>query len=280
MLDDPDNVVYESVSNKITSFGKNILPNLQAQFVDAPNLEVQDRIQELIQKINFEDIKAQLTNWAQSSNSALLDAILLFCEYGNPQEFDENNTRKKIKNIYQSTWLELNNYLSPIEQINVLSSILYNMYRLQAVEPDTNNTSKFYIDCLLNDKTGNAYSLGILYLILAAQLDIPIYAIDIPDQFLLAYFNNSFNFLEPNKTHDDSILFFIDPTNGMIYTQDDVNAYLQKMNLESNAKMYKALDDKEVLKMFTRKLIQSYSNKEFINNNEKQLLQLLEILEN
>ncbi len=183
LLDDPDKLVFDSVSNKIMSYGTDIIPQLQQQLNEAANLDTQERIEEIINKISFSEIKLNLQEWASHENPILLNALIILCRYRNQTTFDENEIRKGIKNIYQSTWLEINNYLSPIEQINVLSSILYNMYRLESKPLDSKLVNTFYIDKLLETKEGNGYSLGLLYLVVSSMLDIPIYAVELPDQF-------------------------------------------------------------------------------------------------
>jgi regulator of sirC expression with transglutaminase-like and TPR domain len=278
LIDDPDSVVHETVSKKLESYGSEILPNLQNQLLATESVETQTRIEFIINKIAFQEIKSEFYGWAKNDNLDLYNAVLLMCKYRNQSADDETEIRKKIKNIYQSTWLELNNYLSPIEQINVMSSIFYNMYRLESKPLETKLVDTFFVDQLVETKHGNGYSLGLLYLVLASMLSIPIFAVDIPDQFLLAYFETSYNFLNPDQKNTTSILFYIDPTNGMIYTQDDVNAYLKKINIESNSEMYVPLSPKQVMKTYIKTLITCYKNTQLINYKEKELLQLLEIL--
>jgi Transglutaminase-like superfamily len=110
------------------------------------------------------------------------------------------------------------------------------------------------------------------------MLDIPIFAVDLPDQFLLAYFDTSFNFLKPDAQNTQSILFYIDPTNGMVYTQKDVDAYLQKINTTAEPEMFLPQTEKQVIRTYIKTLITCYSNNQFINYREKELLELLDIL--
>jgi regulator of sirC expression with transglutaminase-like and TPR domain len=277
LLDDPDSMVYEAVSGKLESFGSEILPNLQNQ-LPFVNEITHERIEVIINKIAFQEIENAFKNWVLHDNADLYTAVLLICRYRNQTEFNENDIRKKIKNIYQSTWLELNNYLSPIEQINVMSSILYNMYKLESQSLDAKLLNTFFVDKLVETKSGNGYSLGLLYLVLASMLDIPIFAVDIPDQFLLAYFDTSFNFLKPEAENTKSILFYIDPTNGMVYTQKDVDAYLQKINIVANPNMFLPQTEKQVVRTYLKTLVTCYSNNQLINYKEKEILRLLDLL--
>ena len=89
-----------------------------------------------------------------------------------------------IEKIRKNIWLELNNYLTPMEQINVFNSILFNYYKHKGIEMNFDNPDHFLINKTLQNKKGNAISYGILYLILCEMVDIPVYAIQIPKQFI------------------------------------------------------------------------------------------------
>ena len=78
--------------------------------------------------------------------------------------------------IRRNIWLELNNYLTPLEQVNVFNSILYNFYKLQGHELTEREPKYFFINQVLESKQGNSYSIGVLYLALCELLDIPIFA--------------------------------------------------------------------------------------------------------
>jgi hypothetical protein len=83
---------------------------------------------------------------------------------------------------------------------------------------------------------------------MAEMLDIPVFMIEIPQQFLLAYYQTDFDFLNKiEKIHHNKIQFYIDPCNGTIFTQNDVDAYLKKYNFEINESYYKPLSAKEML---------------------------------
>ncbi len=173
----------------------------------------------------------------------------------------------------------MNNYLSPMEQVNVLSSILYNMYKLENEELNVDNINHYFISYLLSAKTGNIYSLGAVYLSLCRLLHIPIYAVDIPQQFLLGYFETTYNYLDIREEPTNNILFYIDPANGMVYTQSDVNAYLKKINYEPIKDDYKKpLDNKKVMLLYFQQLLKCYETDDLINQKEKEILQIIELL--
>ena len=42
--------------------------------------------------------------------------------------------RHQLEKIRRNIWLEVNNYLTPLEQANVLRNILYHFYQIKGVE--------------------------------------------------------------------------------------------------------------------------------------------------
>ena len=64
LIDDPDEDVYITVSDKIISFGKDIIPNLESLWENTSSEEIQERIELLIHRLHFRDLKDDFTDWA------------------------------------------------------------------------------------------------------------------------------------------------------------------------------------------------------------------------
>ena len=114
-----------------------------------------------------------------------------------------------------------------MEQVNVISSILYNYYKLTGGETLYDQPEDFFINKTVESKKGNAFSNGILYLALCENLDIPVRAINIPKQFVLAYFKPGYSD-ENLEIPQEKIEFYIDPISGQVFTQKDVKSYFKR----------------------------------------------------
>ncbi|MEO7835310.1 MAG: transglutaminase family protein, partial [Ginsengibacter sp.] len=147
----------------------------------------------------------------------------------------------------RNIWLELNSYLTPLEQVNVISGILYSYYKLKGNEVSYDLHDDFLITKLIENKRGNSITNGILYLILCELLDIPARAIKIPKQFILAYFDLDYKFPNPSKEKSEKINFFIDPLNGQVYSQKDVDSYFKRISVPSVPSYYKPMDGKKII---------------------------------
>ncbi len=127
LIDDPDEEVYNTVSDRIIAFGKGIIPNLEHLWEHTSDETIQERIELMIHKLHFKDLTADFDHW-KSGNNELLQGALLTARYHYP-EIQTIQTLQEIEKIRRNVWLELNNYLTPLEQVNVMSSILYNYYK-------------------------------------------------------------------------------------------------------------------------------------------------------
>ena len=274
LLDDPDDEVFETISNKILRYGKDIIPNLEQVWEHTTDSVTQERIETIIHKVNFNSVHEHFEAWFAMKKPALLVGALNLCRFKYP-ELNEEPVRKFIKSIYQSCWLELNNYLTPLEQITIINSIFYSMYKLTGYGLEVNKPSHFFINQVVDSRSGNNYSLGIMYSILCELLDIPVYLVQLPRQCLLAYFDTLPDYFNLESEPILKIQFYIDPTNGTIFTQNDVQAYLKKYEFETDESTFLPLDNKAVIAHSMEALSNVYDEMQ----EEEKIEQLQQILQ-
>ena len=229
LLDDPDHEVFHTVADKIVHYGKGIIPNLEALWETVGDEQVQERIETLIHRVHFEDLQHDFHEWAREGQPGLLRGAILVAQYQYPH-LNVGAILAQFDKMRRNIWLELNNYLTPLEQVNVFNSILYNYYKLQGHELTEREPKHFFINQVLESRQGNAFSIGVLYLSLCELLDIPIFAVELPRQFIFAYLDSLQSFISPDAHQVQQVQFYIDPLNGMVYTQTDVDGYLHKLN--------------------------------------------------
>lgn len=257
LVDDPDNEVFETVAGKLLDYGKEIIPQLEQLWESTTDEQIQFRIENLIHRAWFQDLQSGFSSWAKSKHGSLIEGALWIARYRYP-ELDSSLIISEIEQIQKNIWLELNHYLSPLEQVNVINSILYSYYKINGEENVNKSPDLFCLNHLLESKQGNSFTIGILYLIICEALDIPIFAVDLPRQFVLAYFDSLYHFLSPESNPIQNIQFFIDPINGMVYTQNDVKLYLQKINAQPSEDFLKPLNPKQVIYKLLGELSTTY----------------------
>ena len=227
LIDDPDEEVFDAVSEKIVGYGKPIIPNLEHLWETTPDEGIQERIELLIHRLHYHDLTEDFRQWNVSGHHDLLLGSLLVCKFQYP-ELTTTPVLQEIEKIRRNIWLELNNYLTPLEQINIVTSILYSYYGLKGGEVNYKEPNEFLLHKTLEAKRGNQISNGVLYLLLCELLDIPVRAINIPRQSIIAYFKPGYS--QENLPDPLSMIeFFIDPTSGQVFSHQDVENYFKRI---------------------------------------------------
>ncbi len=272
LVDDPDDEVFETVAAKIIRYGRQIIPKLETVWESTFDKLTQDRMELLIHQVRYNDLLEEVMDWSKNSNPDLLRGAILIAKYEYPDinipallaEFDQ---------LRRSVWLELNNYLTPLEQVNVLNTIIYTHYKFTGNELTDRNIGNFFVNKLFDTKQGNSYSIGIVYLAICELLDIPIFAVEVPQQFLFAYIDTLYSFFSNDPNGVQQIQFYIEPTSGMAYTQTDLDNYLKKLKQYEKANKLLPLTNKEIIS----KLIDQLSNCFQYKNEETKIAELKQL---
>ena len=253
LIDDPDEEVFDAVSQKIVDYGKPIIPNLEHLWETTPDEQTQERIELLIHRLHFRDLTEEFRQWNVSGHHDLMLGALHVCKFQYP-ELTNTPVMQEIEKVRRNIWLELNNYLTPLEQINIVTSILYSYYGLKGNETNYKEPNEFLLHKTLEAKRGNQISNGILYLLLCELLDIPVRAINIPKQFIVAYFKPGYS--DENLANPfHKIEFFIDPTSGQVFTHQDVDNYFKRISIPPAGTYFKPQSNKRVI----RQLLEEFS---------------------
>ncbi len=260
LIDDPDPEVYQNVSNQLKSYGQELVPILEKLLETTIHEETQLRIESLIRKIVFERIKSEFIEWAEDSDPSLLKGALIISSYYFPQ-LDISLSIHDFDQMKRNVWLEMSMFLTPLEQINVLNSILYNYYKIEPIRKEHETPEIYTISNLMDFKVGNSLSIGILYLSLCEVLDIPIFAINIPQQFLLGYFDSLYNLYADSNLAND-IQFYIDPEQGAVHTADEIFQFLKFNQQKELFPHLKALNNKEVIGVLIKELILKHDDRD------------------
>jgi regulator of sirC expression with transglutaminase-like and TPR domain len=231
----------------------------------------------LIHRLHYTDLVNDLTEWRDSAYHDLLFGALLVAKFQYP-ELQTTPVLQEIEKIRRNVWLELNSFLTPLEQASVITSILYNYYNLKGVEISYANPDDFFIHKVLQTKKGNTFSNGILYLILAELLDIPVRAINIPRQFVLAFFSSDYDPAIHTGNPQQKINFYVDASTGQPFTQKDVENYFKRISVPPVPSYFKPLAKKRIIQMLLEELAQCFDSPDLLYK-KNELIQLARLLD-
>ncbi|WP_026751489.1 transglutaminase family protein [Sediminibacterium sp. C3] len=277
LIDDPDELVYSSVTERLVAYGKPVIPNLEHLWETTPNQAVQERIEMIIHRLHFTDLQQDLTEWKNSSCPDLLFGALLVAKFQYP-ELQTTPVIQDIEKIRRNVWLELNSFLTPLEQANVLSSIIYNYYHLKGIELKYDNPDEFFIHKVLESKKGNAIANSIIYQILCEKLEINARLIQIPKQSLIAFYHSDTDFVDTTQYYRDQIHFFVDATNGQAYSHNDIETYLNRLGKTAEPNYFTPRTNRAIISKLIKELSRCFNNAEN-QYKQEELIQLANVLD-
>lgn len=258
LIDDPDEEVFGAVSHKIVAYGRKIIPNLENLWETTPDQEAQNRIELLIHQVHYTDLTEDFKQWSLAGHHDLTVGALLASKFQYP-ELSSAATLLEIEKLRRNIWLELNNYLTPLEQIRIVTGLLFGYYGLKGGDLSYENVNDFLIHKVIEKKQGNQTSNGIIYLILCELLDIPVKAIGVPKQFVLAYFKPGYS-SEAEEGSLNKIEFYIDPTTGQVFTHKDLESYFKRIAVTPASAYFKPLSNKRIIQHLLEEMSKCFDN--------------------
>jgi regulator of sirC expression with transglutaminase-like and TPR domain len=273
LLDDPDAEIFDHVHQKLLSYGPEAIEYLESAWEQAFDPIQQERIANLVHAIQFGTVKNDLQLWYQGGAFDLLQGILIINRYQYP-DLDEQKVINQVEAIKRDIWLQMMNEASPVEQIKLMNHVFYSIHGFTGNTTNHRDPQNSYISQVLETKKGNQISLAIIYSIIAQKLDIPVYGVNLPQHFILAYLDES-----RETEFEGGILFYINAFNkGFIFGRRDVDMFLKQLNLKFDKQFYEPCSNADIIKRVLRNLISAY---EHAGASEKvdELNELLGILE-
>ncbi len=211
--------------------------------------------------------------WYQGGAFDLLQGVLTINKYQYP-DLDEQKVINQIEAIKRDIWLQMIYDGSPAEQVKLINHVFYNIHGFSGNTSNHQDPQNSYLNQVLETKKGNQISLAIIYSIIAQKLDIPVYGVNLPQHFILAYVDET-----RESEFEGGILFYINAFNkGFIFGRRDVDMFLKQLNLKSEKQFYEPCSNADIVRRVLRNLISAYEN---LGSTEKvaELSELLRILE-
>jgi regulator of sirC expression with transglutaminase-like and TPR domain len=237
LLDDPDAEAFRQVSQQISALGPLAVASLEEAWEHAFNPVMQKRIEELVHQIQFDQLFNDFSDWVNAGSQDLFTGYLLVSRYQYP-DLSEFKVKTQLDHIVRDTWLELNDNLTSLEKVKVLNHLFFLVYKFGGAVSNTPPPENYYLNILLESRIGTSLSIGILYLIIAHRLGIPLQGVDLPQHFIIAH---------TNRVEEDGIAgidalevqFYINPyANGSVFTLKELNQYLKKIGVDPDEKYY------------------------------------------
>lgn len=260
LLDDPDQEAFQQVCNEILAMGISAVEPLEEAWFNTNDQLARKRIEELVHSIQYDSIFSELSIWSAAGGYDLLRGFLIANRFQYPN-LDEEKLLADLNKITRSVWIELNENLTSLEKIKVLNHVLFNVYDIGGEITDNLVPDQYFLSNLLQSGHGNALSIGILYIIIAEKLMLPVKGIDLTGNFIVAYTHVPTDF-EFGYKPSSEVKFYINPfAMGAVFTKKEIYLYLEKSGIEPAENCFRPADNITILQRWCTNLIAAYTER-------------------
>ena len=148
-----------------------------------------------------------------------------------------------------------------------MNKFIFEIHHFYGNTKNINSPRNSYINNVIESKKGNPITLGIIYVAICKKLNIPIYGVDVPAHFILAY-----------AEIPRHVLFYINVFNkGTVFSNFDIDKFLEQLKKEPKEEYYIPCTNTIIIQRLIQHLVYTYDNLGYIDKKEE-LMELLEIL--
>lgn len=277
LLDDNDTEVINTITGNLLQRGPEVIPDLERAWEGTPSEKLQTRLENLIQEIQFNGVKNDLNRWVKTGAEYILEGAFHVARFQFP-EINISKLNQEVDSIRKDVWLEINSNLTALEKVKIMNYVIFEMHKFNRNNTDFYAPQNSYINQVFETKKGNPISLSIVYLSVAWKLGLPIYGVNLPKNFILAY-KDEYRMHDSTDESED-ILFYVNPYNrGAVLGRREIDYFISQQQIKSHPSFYVPCSNIHIIVRLINNLILSYEKQ---GNEQKmeRLKELLSIVEN
>ncbi len=275
LLDDNDNEVISTVTGNLLQQGTEVIPELEKAWEGTLSEKLQTRLENLIQEIQFNGVKNDLSQWVRSGAEYILEGAFYVARFQFP-DISMKRLNDEIEAIRKDVWLEINNNLTALEKVKILNYMIFDLHKFSRNNADFYSPQNSYINQVFETRKGNPISLSIIYLSVAWKLGLPIYGVNLPKNFILAY-KDEYRHRDSTDESED-ILFYINPYNkGAVLGRREIDYFIKQQQIKPHPSFYVPCSNIDIVVRLINNLILSYEKLGYAQKIAR-LKELLEIL--
>lgn len=273
LLDDPSDEIFSTVEGELLKEEVDIVPDLEKAWESTYDSTYQRRLENLIHTLQFKDVKGRLRQWLAAPEELLYGAWLV-ARYQYPGlRYEELDL--KINQLRKDVWLELNDHLTALEKVRVINHILFDVHGFGRNTTNFMAAQNSLICDVLDTRKGNPISLSVIYSVVAQRLGLPVYGVNLPKNFILAYLDEGGDLVSGNKGEEISILFYLNPINkGAVLGRKEIEFFVKQQKLEPNPSYYLPCSNKDIVQRMLNNLVFAFES----SNQPEKVEEIRELL--
>ncbi len=276
LLDDTDPEVLGIVESKLIHEGAVFIPELEEIWLENTYPHLNERIEEIIKRYQKAELLQDVDFWlSKGSQSTALEAWVLASRVQYPG-LKLSMIRAQLNQLKIDAWVKMGGVKNPLDQIQILNHVFFETYGFKGNNENYHNPDNSIITRVMETKFGNPISLSILYMSVAHDLGLPLFGVNLPQHFVLAYCKLK-SPVNENGTYDreqlfvgnvEKVNFYVNAfSKGQIFTKESVDAFLKVIKVNPQASFYQPCDSLEIFRRILRNLHYAFSEQQ---DNEKQ----------
>lgn len=276
LLDDPDPEIFGMIREKLLSLGKPVVPSLEEVWERTIDSILQERIENIIHEIHFDDVKKQLIHWRDHEANNLLEGAIIVARYQYP-DLEVKKILKSLELIHKDIALEIEMVETPVEKIRVINHVLFDIHRFLGNRQNYHAPTNNYINHVLESKKGNHLLLSVIYILVAQHFKLPVYGVNLPENFIMCYMERD----KTNPLHPDEpkVKFYLNTfAKGAIFSEREVDQFLNQLKRAKKPEYYLPCNHITILLRMITNLIFAYQ-KIGLKNKVYELIELRRILD-
>ena len=255
LLDDPDEGIYNTAFEKLMDQGYDVIPELEKAWEHSFDKKMQDRLENLIQEIQVNSTKRSLKKWAENGGKDLFKGAFFVAKH-QYAELSYDYYNQKLEEIKKDIWLEINENLTALEKVRIINHVFFEIHGFSSNTANFYAPQNNYINHVLENKRGNPITLAIIYSVIAQKLNIPVYGVNLPKNFIVAYKNP---FADNESNSKNQVLFYINPFNkGVILGKKEIDYFIKQQDIKPKQEYYLPCSNIEIIQRLINNLIFSY----------------------
>lgn len=255
LLEDPDEAIFAQVHQSILLMGGDAIADLELSWENCDNQMQQSRIEIIIAEIQFKIMHDDIKLWIADGGTDLLKGALIIAKYQFP-DLNINKINTYVEQLKQDVWIELTPHLTALEQVRVINHILFEVHSFVGNNNDFHHPHNSFINMVLESKKGNPLSLSIIYSVIAQKLGMPVFGVNLPQHFILAYMGTADAQFSFDGVKNNEVLFYVNAfSKGTIFNKKEVEDYLKQLKLNPQESYYYPCSNIEMIKRMVNNLV-------------------------
>lgn len=257
LLDDPNQEIFSAVEGELLKEEVVIVPELERAWEMTMDTGYQRRLENLIHTLQFRNVKGELRNWLASSDDLLYGAYLV-SKYQYP-ELQYEDVNAKLTKIKTDVWLELNDHLTALEKVRIINHIVFDVYGYGRNKTNFMAAQNSLICDVLDTRKGNPISLSVIYSVVAQRLGLPVFGVNLPKNFILAYMDDGIDLVHSENGVEGSVLFYINPINkGAVLGRKEIEFFIRQQKLDLLESYFLPCHNREIVRRMFNNLLYAY----------------------